>query len=271
MLRAVGHKGAAALIGLATMAIVVAVASAAVPADGRVVLEPTGGQPRAGQEFVVVANVTSEGARTPFSFTLRLTFAPGIELVGWRNPFQPVSCERSGQTLTCRDRVIGGDVTMNINLTLKAAAAGSYATSAALTVDDANDPNTANNTAEHVSQVLPGATTRPRGRGTARADTLRGTAGNDRLFGLGGADALHGLAGNDLLDGGPGNDKLFGGAGNDRLLGGAGVNAYSGGAGNDTIRAANGRAERISCGAGTDSAVLDRSDRQSGCERVTRR
>lgn len=268
-----GHKRRVALISTAVLAAaIVSVATAGVPADGRVTLDQTGTQPRAGQQFVVVATVSSAGAGTPFTFTLRLTFEPGLELVSWRNPFQPVACERSGQTLTCRDHVIGGEISMNINVTLRAATAGSYTTSAALTVEEANDPNPANNTAEHVSVVLPAAATTGRTvRGNARANTLTGTAGNDRLYGLGGADRLRGLAGHDLLDGGTGNDRLDGGAGNDRLLGGAGVNTYTGGAGNDTVRAANGRSELIACGAGSDSAVLDRSDRQTGCERVTRR
>jgi Ca2+-binding RTX toxin-like protein len=248
----------------------IAAASAAVPADGRVVLEATGTQPRVGQDFVVVANVSSAGASNPFSFTLRLTFAPGLQLVSWRNPFQPIACDRSGQTLTCRDRVIGGEITTNINLTLRAAAAGRYETSAALTVDDANDPNPANNTAQHFSEVLPAASS-PTRRGTAGPDTLTGTAGNDRLFGLGGADLLRGLGGNDLLDGGAGNDRLFGGAGNDRLVGGSGVNRYSAGAGSDNVRAANGRVESVACGPGVDTAVLDRRDRATGCERITRR
>jgi hypothetical protein len=269
----VGHKRVAVVAFSVTLAVVaVAAARAGVPADGRVTLDQTGTQPRAGQQFVVVATISSAGAGTPFTFTLRLTFEPGLELVSWRNPFQPVACERSGQTLTCRDHVIGGDISMNINVTLRAAAAGSYTTSADLTVEAANDPNPANNRAQHVSPVLPSTTTVGRTlRGNARANTLTGTARNDRLYGLGGADRLRGLAGHDLLDGGTGNDRLDGGAGNDRLLGGAGVNRYIAGSGNDTVRAANGRAEVVACGAGTDSAVLDRSDRQSGCERVTRR
>jgi hypothetical protein len=258
-----------ALVAVA-VAFLVAGASAAVPADGSVTLEPTGAPPRAGQDFVVVATVASVGPRSPFNFTLRLTFAPGLQLVGWRNPFQPIACERAGQTLTCRDRVIGGDISTNINLTLRAGTAGRYPISAVLTVEEANDPNPANNTAEHVSDVGP-APTRPSGRGTAGPDNLTGTAGNDRLFGLGGADVLRGLGGNDLLDGGAGNDGLFGGAGNDRLVGGSGVNRYSAGAGSDNVRAANGRIESIACGPGVDTAVLDRRDRATGCERITRR
>lgn len=267
-----GHRIAVALASGIAVAVVAAGASAGTPVDGSVSLEPTGAAPRAGQDFVVVATVASVGPRAPFNFTLRLTFAPGLQLIGWRNPFQPIACERAGQTLTCRDRVIGGDVSTNINLTLRAAAAGRHPIAAVLTVDDANDANPANNTAEHVSAVGPASA--PTGitrRGTSRADNLTGTAGNDRLYGLGGADVLRGLGGNDLLEGGTGNDRLFGGAGNDRLVGGSGGNRYDAGAGNDNVRAANGRVESIACGAGVDTAVLDRADRATGCERITRR
>ena len=267
-----GHKIAAALASAVGVAVVVAGASAATPVDGSVSLEPTGAAPRAGQDFVVVATVASVGPRAPFNFTLRLTFAPGLQVVAWRNPFQPIACERAGQTLTCRDRVIGGEISTNVNLTLRAATAGRYSITAVLTVDDANDANPANNAAEHASDVGPAPA--PAGitrRGTSRPDDLTGTAGNDRLFGLGGPDVLRGLGGNDLLDGGPGNDRLFGGAGNDRLVGGSGVNQYSAGAGNDTVRAANGRVESVACGPGVDVAVLDRRDRATGCERITRR
>ena len=111
-------------------------------------------------------------------------------------------------------------------------------------------------------------------------DVIRGGSGNDRMVGGGGNDRLTGGAGNDRADGGAGRDKLSGGAGNDRLsggagndtlAGGAGTNRYAGGGGNDTVNAANGRKERVDCGAGRrDSARVDRVDRARGCERVRR-
>jgi uncharacterized delta-60 repeat protein len=102
-------------------------------------------------------------------------------------------------------------------------------------------------------------------------DVVRGGAGNDRLAGGGGKDRLDGGAGRDTLSGGAGNDRLSGGAGNDTLTGGSGRNRYAGGPGNDKLSAANGKRERVDCGAGRDSAVVDRRDRVRGCERVVRR
>jgi uncharacterized delta-60 repeat protein len=109
-------------------------------------------------------------------------------------------------------------------------------------------------------------------RGGSGNDRLVGSGGNDRLTGDAGADRLDGGAGRDKLTGGAGNDTLAGGAGNDTLAGGAGRNRYAGGAGNDTLNAANGKKERVDCGAGRrDSARVDRVDRVKGCERVRRR
>ena len=39
----------------------------------------------------------------------------------------------------------------------------------------------------------------------------------------------------------------------------------------DTILAADGTADRVECGAGRDSATVDRKDTVVGCEKVTRR
>ena len=102
-------------------------------------------------------------------------------------------------------------------------------------------------------------------------DKLKGEAGNDRVDGGAGRDTLDGGAGRDKLNGGAGNDRLDGGAGNDALAGGAGRNRYSAGAGNDKVSAANGKRDRVDCGAGRDSARVDRADRVKGCEKVRRR
>ena len=80
--------------------------------------------------------------------------------------------------------------------------------------------------------------------GTARADRLTGTARAERIDGKGG---------NDRIDGKGGKDVLIGGAGN------------------DTILAFDGIAETITCGPGKDFAMADRTDKVSGCERVTRK
>jgi hypothetical protein len=115
--------------------------------------------------------------------------------------------------------------------------------------------------------------------GTSRSDTLNGTAAADLIFGLRGNDLIRGRSEDDCLIGGPGNDRLLGGPGYDRLtggpgadvlVGGAGVNRYDAGAGDDVVRAANRRAELVSCGSGRDRALVDRSDRVRGCELITR-
>ena len=135
-------------------------------------------------------------------------------------------------------------------------------------------------------------------KGTRRADSLRGTgagerilglAGNDRISGRGGADCLSGGGGRDLLVGGGGKDRLSGGggrdvirgggkgdvltggAGKDLLVGGGGSDRIRGGGGSDRILARDGKRDIVSCGPGRDSAVVDRRDRVSSCERVKRR
>jgi hypothetical protein len=71
---------------------------------------------------------------------------------------------------------------------------------------------------------------------------------------------------NDKLNGGPEPDVLSGGAGIDQLNGFGGVDDYFGGDGNDTIQALDGNAERISCGAGSDSVRNDFTDVIAECE-----
>jgi Ca2+-binding RTX toxin-like protein len=84
--------------------------------------------------------------------------------------------------------------------------------------------------------------------GTKANELLAGTHGPDRLKGRGGDDLLKGKAGNDLLVGGPGRDTLVGGPGVDRIIGGPG---------DDVVRAADGRADRINGGGGTNTCVID--------------
>jgi Ca2+-binding RTX toxin-like protein len=119
----------------------------------------------------------------------------------------------------------------------------------------------------------------PPNKPTSGDDTLTGTAGADLICGLAGADVIRGLAGNDTLCGGPGNDSLYGGsgsdrlsgnAGNDRLEGGAGKDSLAGGAGRDRINAKDGKRDRVDCGAGRDTATVDKKDRLRHCERTKR-
>ena len=97
-----------------------------------------------------------------------------------------------------------------------------------------------------------------------------GKDGNDKLNGGDGNDTLSGGGGADKLAGGDGNDTLTGGAGNDTLTGGKGTNSYKAGAGKDKVSARNGKRETVDCGAGKDTATVDKRDRVRGCEKVKR-
>src|SRR3954451_16490113 len=84
-------------------------------------------------------------------------------------------------------------------------------------------------------------------------ENVYGSDGDDDLTGSALASTIDGGAGNDAVDGGGGSDTLFGGEGNDRL------------AARDGVR------DRIDCGAGDDTAVVDERDQTTGCEIVDRR
>jgi Ca2+-binding RTX toxin-like protein len=75
----------------------------------------------------------------------------------------------------------------------------------------------------------------------------------------GGDDTLVGGAGINILQTDVGNDTITGGAGNDVLQ------SFSG---NDTINARDGYADRVDCGAGVDTAVVDTLDQVGRCETV---
>ncbi len=100
---------------------------------------------------------------------------------------------------------------------------------------------------------------RPLLEGTKKADTLRGGPA---------AETIRGGRGNDRLSGGGGNDLLLGGPGRDRLNGGRGRDVLEGGAGRDRLEARDGKRDRVGCGPGRDTAVVDRGDRVRGCENV---
>ena len=78
----------------------------------------------------------------------------------------------------------------------------------------------------------------------------------------GGNDTITGNAALQIISGGSGNDSIEGGAGNDIL---------SGDTGDDALRARDGFADRVDCGAGADTAVVDTLDVVSAnCETVSR-
>jgi hypothetical protein len=97
--------------------------------------------------------------------------------------------------------------------------------------------------------------------GTSGPDLIRGSRSADELYGRAGDDRLFGLSGHDLLDGGAGADLVVGGRGGDRLIGGSGA---------DLLRARDARRDRVRCGEGEDSAVVDGLDVVRGCEVVHR-
>jgi Ca2+-binding RTX toxin-like protein len=250
---------AAVLVAL----VVTAFASGATRVDGSVTVDLVGAQPRVGVPFtatVVMSGTRGQGGNS-YDFTVVVRLSSNLVFLRASNPFQAVPCAQSDQTITCRGRVFDVEFSTNIDFSLRATSAGAATVDATLTVDSSPDTNPQNNTAQLVVSVL-GAPTSTKRVGTERNDVLRGTSRNDQLYGLGGADLLSGLAGDDLLDGGRGNDRLFGGPGRDRLFGGPG---------NDTINSVDGQRDSVNCGAGRDTAVVDRLDRVAGCERVQRR
>jgi uncharacterized repeat protein (TIGR01451 family) len=111
--------------------------------------------------------------------------------------------------------------------------------------------------------------------GTNAKDTLIGTNNSDRMLGRGGDDVIRGLIGNDCLFGESGRDTLRGDAGRDRLdggsdgdflAGGSGTDTFLAGSGDDRIYAADGFAESVNCGTGTDTVSADATDTLIGCE-----
>jgi Ca2+-binding RTX toxin-like protein len=112
-------------------------------------------------------------------------------------------------------------------------------------------------------------------------DVMTGSPRSDALYGYAGDDKLHGGRGDDTVDGGPGQDMVAGDGGADTVSGGHGQDVVDGGPGRDNIygeyavgcsfseaciggadilRAQDGERDLISCGVGTDRALIDRVD-----------
>jgi Ca2+-binding RTX toxin-like protein len=85
--------------------------------------------------------------------------------------------------------------------------------------------------------------------GTDSADVITGGGGNDSIDGLGGDDQLYGEGGNDTITGGPGRDEI-------NMTGGV----EQPDPGDDVIHARDGELDEISCGAGNDTAYVDRAE-----------
>jgi Ca2+-binding RTX toxin-like protein len=78
-------------------------------------------------------------------------------------------------------------------------------------------------------------------------------------------------SGNDTMVGSSGFNMVGGGTGNDSVDGGAGNDVLTGEDGDDTMRARDGFADRVDCGAGSDTAIVDTLDTvSSNCETVDR-
>jgi hypothetical protein len=92
--------------------------------------------------------------------------------------------------------------------------------------------------------------------------------GNDKFHADGITDpvSVSGGDGNDEISTGAGNDVLAGGAGNDKLNGHGGVDDYFGETGDDTIESNDNIAERVSCGANSDTVRNDFIDIIAECE-----
>ena len=112
---------------------------------------------------------------------------------------------------------------------------------------------------------------------SGRSVVLAG-GGDDRIVGEDAVEDIDGGAGDDYLEGGKNHDVITGGPGRDTIYGDdtdASCNSnyvescvlY----GNDEIRARDGEADQIDCGAGTDKVLADASDVvAANCETVER-
>ncbi len=107
--------------------------------------------------------------------------------------------------------------------------------------------------------------------GNAGDDNIGGARGNDKISGGGGLDNIQAGSGKDTINAGDGNDTVAGEGGADRITGGAGTDDLIAGAGNDTVYARDSRRDRVDCGTGRDTAVVNSNDKVArNCERVRR-
>ncbi len=214
----------------------------------------------------LVANVKNTGDAGALQTHLTIALPASLTLTGPPYVERGAGCTGT-QTVDCYLDYVPNGVETPVKFEVRASAAGSQTITATASSDRDADPadNSAGvslTVAEPAAPPVPTPVQSPRTRsGTAGPDRLTGTALGDTLYGLGGNDVLLGLGGNDVLFGGRGNDLLVGGPGRDRLYGGPG---------NDTLRARDGLRDVVDCGPGRDTAIVDRIDRVSGCERVQR-
>ena len=72
-----------------------------------------------------------------------------------------------------------------------------------------------------------------------------------------------------MVSGSPGPETIRSGGGNDRINGAGGHDFVDGDFGNDTITARDGLGERVDCGRGSDTAILDDVDASLDCESIS--
>ncbi|HYU62103.1 MAG TPA: CocE/NonD family hydrolase [Solirubrobacterales bacterium] len=105
-------------------------------------------------------------------------------------------------------------------------------------------------------------------QGTKKDDHLEGTESGDTIKGRRGDDRIRGNGGDDCVKGNSGEDRVKGNDGEDKVSGGTGEDTLSGGDGEDTIKARGGGRDKVRCGKGEDTAVVDPRDKVHGCEHV---
>jgi hypothetical protein len=128
----------------------------AVQADARLGLDTAGSPPVAGQPFLVSVLVESlpfsAGGSFPFVTTLEMPVGVSFVSVGRSEPL-PFVCEASGQTLTCRSRHLGGNISSAANLSFRAPRPGSYTFDATVEIEGEPDTNPSNNAASRTVTV----------------------------------------------------------------------------------------------------------------------
>ena len=148
------------------------------------------------------------------------------------------------------------------------------------------------------ARTVPGTPGNDRLLGSDEKDSVFGADGDDELFGNGGDDYVDGENGNDVLHGGLGNDQMYGrrdndvvlgnegddflngdrgldtingGPGNDRIFGGLDSDNITGDEGDDRINVVDGSIDRVDCGDGNDTVLVDVVDVVTpNCESVRR-
>jgi hemolysin type calcium-binding protein len=104
--------------------------------------------------------------------------------------------------------------------------------------------------------------------GTLGPDVLHARSRGERVLARAGDDRITGSRAGDCIFGGRGDDLVRGRLGADWLHGGRGLDVLRGGGGDDHLRASDGAPDRLHCGAGRDTAIIDALDTVRGCERV---